>query len=375
MLRSYAVYSAVLLAASSCSMKKNMDEMHDDTHKMSGTTEGMAKTTEELKKLTEDMAKTTEALKKLTESVSKTTCIMYRSLRQGNAKASRDQDLQDIANAKDVAARLADAAAYMQGYEYQVWSPTCIDEASRDIAIEQSAREMLAKIQGFIKDRSEVGATKTSDNAEVLYALAATLHYVNPLQAQFLKGSTYEVMRPFDMLVKGIELDQARNRGEVTTTDFPPYAEIVGKYEKDAEFILRVRANFLMAYAFSIADSDSFGNGPGKVEKIWRVVTSKIFGTKWSPNVDARTETEIRDRITTSLNYAIETKDALVRLGIDPMTDKTILKLWKDADFSQVNLGEMEKSTDVKVRGKAKAIRELITARDRLLAHGASGSW
>lgn len=338
--------AAALLSASSCKMKQNLDDMHDATL---------------------EMGKTTKDMKSITEGMSKTTCVMYRSLRQGNAKLSRDQDFEDIRAANDVAVRLAEAAEYMQGYEYQVWSPTCIDETSRDVALEQSVRELLSKVQGFIKNRSEVGARKTSEDAQILYSLAATLHYVNALQGDFLKGSDHEVLRPFDILVKGIQLDQARNRGESAAENFPSWAEVVGKYEKDAEFLLRIRANFLMAYAFSIADSDSFGNAPGSVEKIWRVLSTKLFSKKWKPNLEARTATEIRERITTAMNYAYETREALVKLGIDPMTDKTILKVWKDADFSSFKLDEMDKSESSEIRGKSKVIRELEAARDRLL--------
>lgn len=331
--------AAALLSASSCKMIRNMDEMHDTTLEMGKTTKDM----------------------------SKTTCVMYRSLRQGNAKLSRDQDFEDIRSAKNIASRLAEAAEYMQGYEYQVWSPTCIDETSRDVALEQSVRELLSKSLGFSKDYSEVGATKTSDDAQILYSLAATLHYTNALQGDFLKGTQYPVLRPFDLLVKGLELDQARNRGESMAENFPSWAEVVGKYSPDAEFLLRIRANFLMAYAFSVADSDSFGNAPGSVEKIWRVLSTKLFSKKWKPNLETRTPTEIRERITTAMNYAYETREALVKLGIDPMTDKTILKVWKDADFSSFKLDEMDKSESSEVRGKSKAIRELEAARDRLL--------
>jgi len=340
-------FTAALLSASSCKLKKDMDEMHDATLGM----------------------------EKITEGMSKTTCVMYRSLRQGNAKLSRDQDFEDIRAVKDVSGRLAEAAEYMQGFEYQVWSPTCIDEASRDVALEQSVRELLSKIQGFIKDRSEVGATKTSENAQVLYALAATLHYTNVLQGDFLKGSEHTVLRPFDILVKGLELDQVRNRGESVSANFPGWAEVIGKYSKDAEYLLRIRANFLMAYAYALADGDEFGNTPSKMEKIVRVLGTKFFSKKWKPNLNARTSTEIRERITSAMKYAVETRSALISLGIEPMTDETILNVWKNADFSDFDLTTMDKSPSAKVRGKSKAIRELIEMKDRLLVRGAGGSW
>lgn len=342
-----AAFAAALLSASSCKLKKDMDEMHDATLGM----------------------------EKITEGMSKTTCVMYRSLRQGNAKLSRDQDLEDMRQRESIPGRLAEAAEYMQGFEYQVWSPTCVDETPRDVALEQNVREMIAKIQDFIKDRSKVSATQKSDNAEMLYALAGTLHYTNVLQGDFLKGTEHTVLRPFDILVKGLELDQARNRGESVTENLPTWAEIVGNYSTDVKYLLRIRANFLMAYAYALTDGDEFGNPPNAVEKIWRVASAKLLSKKWKPNLNARTATEIRGRITAAMKYSVETRAALVKLGIEPMTDETILKVWKNADFSGFDLTSMDKSPSAEVRGKSKAIRELIEARDHLLTRGAGGSW
>ncbi len=314
-----------------------------------------------------DMHDATMGMQTTTDGMSKTTCVMYRSLRQGNAKVSRDKDFDDIRNAENIAGRLAEAAEYMQGFEYQVWSPTCIGEVSRDVALEQSVRELLTKIQGFIGDRSEVSATKTSKNFQVLYAFAATLHYVNPLQADLLTNSGLETLRPLDLLVKGLEMDQLRNRGEISEANIPTFVNIVGKYRKEAEFLLRIRSNFLMAYAYSHSDSDSFGNSPNSLNKIWRIGTSGLMNRSWKPKLDATTQTIIEEKIILSLKYAIETRESLIRLGIDPMTDENLVNVWKNADFSAYDLDTMDKSSDKEVQIKSAAIRELIEIRDRLL--------
>ena len=56
------------------------------------------------------------------------------------------------------------------------------------------------------------------------------------------------------------------------------------------------------------------------------------------------------------------------------MTDRTMLKVWANADFSRIDLAKMEKGTPAD-RSRADAIQELIDARDALLAGGAGGKW
>jgi hypothetical protein len=87
-----------------------------------------------------------------------------------------------------------------------------------------------------------------------------------------------------------------------------------------------------------------------------------------------RDPTEIRERITESLRLAKETREALVSLGIDPMIDKTMMKIWKDADFSEIDIAGMEKGLG-DAPSRANAIKDLISARDDLVSGGATGAW
>jgi hypothetical protein len=349
---------AAALSLTSCGkinhMQDNMDAVKDGTEKMGKTTDDMAKTTKRM----ED-----------------TTCKMYTSLRQGDPKKSRDDDIATIESSKSVTKKLETAGKLMYGLEYQVWSLSCADISPRDVVMEQAATDLLTGIEPYVKDRSKVSATKQSGNYETLYAIAATLHKVNPLQRTYLKGTDEKIIRPLDIIVQGLKLNQQKNRGQIADDDtFPVWATSVGKYADDAQFLLRVRANFLMAYGYAVADQDDFGDSPSLLEKLWRIGSTKIANKKWTPNLDGRDPTTIRERITVSLQLAKETRDALLDLGIDPMVDNTIMKVWQDADFSSFDLDAMSKGKGDDP-ARAKAIKELMVARERLLQHGASGTW
>lgn len=331
----------------------------------------------DMKDTTNEMSETTKGMSETTKRMEDTTCKMYTSLRQGNSKASRDADMEAIRDGKNITEKLELAAKYMQGFEYQVWTTSCASVVPREIVIEQAATELLTAIQPYAKDRSKVAATtlssKSKDN-ETLLAISATLHRTNALQSQFLEGSGEKAMTPLDIVVQGLKMNQAKNRGQLTEAKYPAWATIVGKYERDATFLLRLRANFLMAYGYAIADSDSFGNTPSLLEKIWRMKSTTVLKKQWKPNLATRDATEIRERITVALKLAKQTRDALVSLGTDPMVDETIVKVWQNADFSGFDLAAMEKKGGDEP-ARAKAISELISARDALLAKGATGNW
>jgi methyl-accepting chemotaxis protein len=85
--------AAAIISLSSCSMKKKMDgmaqnteDMKNTTGKMANTTEGMAKTTEGLAKTTEEMKKTTEEMKKNVEATQKISMDLLVQNRPAVAK-------------------------------------------------------------------------------------------------------------------------------------------------------------------------------------------------------------------------------------------------------------------------------------------------
>lgn len=339
--------AAAILSLSSCKMTKKLNQMQDAAN---------------------DAGKNTDTLKKL-------TCTMYTSMRQDSAMKARAAQFEALKTDDNIEARLSDAAIYMQGFEYQVWTPDCVEvNVSRDGAFAQAAQEILTKMQAFVKDRGNASPTKSDDAHEILYSLAATLHRVNENQENLLGASGYSVIRPVDILYSGLDLDNKKNRGELVRADMPEYATVVGKYQKDALYLLRLRHNFLLAYAYAVSDADNDGDAPKFMKKIRRVLGSttilgRLFGSKWKPNLKSRTTTEIEERITLSLVLAVETRKELEKLGFDPMVNETVWKLWSKADFteySETNLTAMDNgSPEEKI--KANAIRSLLRARDAVV--------
>jgi hypothetical protein len=314
----------------------------------------------------QEMHDATMGMSKTTNEMNETTCKMYTSLRQGNSKVSRDTDIEAIRKGSNISEKLAIAAKYMQGLEYQVWSRSCNDVAPREIAFSQAVNGILTDVQEFAGDRSKVVATKRSAQYETLYALAATLHRTNDLQAFYLKGTNEKIVRPLDLIMEGLRYNRAKNRGELGQGQIPEWAALVGKYTHDAEYLLRLRANFLMAYGYAVADSDRFGNTPSLMQKVLLIGKTKFLSKAWTPKLENMDPTELRERVVASLVLAQETRKGLESLEIDPMTDETIMGIWKAADFSKFDLKAMSEKGG-EDRSRADAIQELMDARSKLI--------
>src|SRR5690606_24716318 len=116
--------------------------------------------------------------------------------------------------------------------------------------------------------------------------------------------------------------------------------------------------------AYALVDSDEFGNTPGSFKKLIRMAAKK---KAWKPKLENRTASEIETRITQALLYAVETNEALVRLGIDPMVDSTFAQIWANADFSKYDLPTKIESENPSDRIFAEAVLSRSAARDRMV--------
>jgi len=123
----------------------------------------------------------------------------------------------------------------------------------------------------------------------------------------------------------------------------------------------------LLAYAYSLADSDAFGTAPGTLAKLKRLIFSDYLYRKWTPGLASRSPTEINDRITAALIYSAETTEALQALGVDPLFDSTVFEFWERADFSSFQAERLSQSAVPKERIFGQAVLKLAAARDRVV--------
>ncbi len=229
-----------LLLLSACTLTKNMDEMHDDTRKMSGQTEQLGTISEELRKLTGEM---------------------YKDLRQGNTDQSRRNDLISLKAARSMAEKYNIASRYMASFEYQLWSSIGQDTPAHRLELmADAAKEFMMAIQEFsyggqsrpepFAYRDDVDHPSSEDDAanrqQCLNALAATLHFANPKQERLakLKGDL-EVMTLAAMFEKTFDLLGKMKAGQGSGNEIPSFAHEIMKFPEVATLVMQARYNIL----------------------------------------------------------------------------------------------------------------------------------
>ncbi len=229
----------------------------DDMEHMKNTTNGMASTTDKMASTTDKMASTTDQLNEKTGSVLDATLNMYIDMRQGNSWMIRDQAWHNLLAFKEIPAKLAEAGAFFQAMEAQLWKNEFFDDIENLEVLHVAAiDQFFRKAQDLIiQIHKEPFAKKFSTNPfsqdnrmKSLYALAATSHMVNPNEEAILKQRGIEKHSMLKLIQDSLEVRDEFN--ELGKDAFPPHVAEVLLFEDAAVYMLRLRSNFLAAMAF-----------------------------------------------------------------------------------------------------------------------------
>lgn len=353
-----------LALASSCSVKKNMDQMGDDTHKMAGTTEGMAKTTEDMKKTTEEMSKHVEGTKADSQR-------MQILLRQGQTLDARNNAIKHMEEADEMPAKLAHAVAYHEAQEYQLWIPKEEEDDKRDAMITDAVKEFFKIFASYVDDYSDFSVSSSHSSMQNMSALAGALHYNNDNQARLLreggkcpdfpvcKGNLLSMV---EIIEAGMAKKNQLNRGLIATSDLKPWELEILRKEQDVVYLLKIRYNFLVAYAYALASAEKAGDEASKFTNITRFLG--LLGTgKWTPNFLSRNTAQIEYNALV-LEYAQQTRDFLKSVGypIEDSVDNKVAKIWSRARWERIDLKSMRTSRNPGDRQKAVAITRVMAA-------------
>ncbi len=336
-----------------CGMIRNLSEMHDNTKEMNATTSGMANTTAGMAKTTNDMAKTTNDMATTTNGMAKTTAgmavttesmakyvtVTYDDLRLGNTRQARQEALEAIKTSEEMPAKMGYASEYFAAMEYQFWKPELETEEKRQAMMMTAVKDFFRKVKEYISNYDMVAPTATDPQTENLYSLAAALHYVNPAQDEALRGKdNIQTVTMLSMIEDGLRAKRDLETGVTTVDSVPAYQLEVLRQEQAAVYLLRVRQNFLKAFAFVSAASQESGNDPQKWKSIWDWIKGK-FGGNWVPNFAVRNAAQV-DYNAIVLDYAAETLNMLNSMGYDPKSDGKIKTLLQSMNVDAVDPGK-----------------------------------
>ncbi len=301
------VLAGFAVALNACDMKRNLDEMHDQTAEMNRTTQQMNETTGDMNKRTEGLENATGEL--------------YDALRQGDTLAARRSALDNMLKAEEPARKLSEAAKYFMSFEFQFWTNAHEDkgEAKRIDLATLAAREFFKDVYQFIPNgvmktdpfAYQIISTDKGNLIACLNALAVTAHYLNPKQEKRLKENpSLKSMSMYKMIEESLLAKAPIESGEKKISDYPGYVFEILSNEPAAVYLMQARYNYLSVLFL--------GRATPIAHSKWAGV--KFFARKWTLDLNKFNAAQIEE-FNMFLEGALKTKKILQQIGVKPEMD------------------------------------------------------
>jgi len=345
LLKVSALCAASTLGLSAC-LLTDMKEMHDSTvamnEKMNHTNGGMDRTNLLVK-------------------------LSYLDGRKKEAVDERNHSLKMMEESEEVAPKLKHASSFMRALEFQIFKPELENQAEREILFNEAVAEFFKLIQEYAGNRGNVSPKSTDGKMQNLYAISAALHSVNARQELEQAGTRYPVLSLLDLINQGLDTARALREGRGNARALPEYVKEVIRNEQDAVYILRIRQNFLTAYGFALSASPENGNELSLLQKGWFLIGHGRLGIDWTPVFDDRNTVQL-EYFAAVLQYALATRDALKANGYDPKTDQSILRIFKNIDWSKVEQTTPTEGEGLNLLERREAVEGLRSTITRIIS-------
>ncbi|MBY0518228.1 MAG: hypothetical protein K2P81_15065 [Bacteriovoracaceae bacterium] len=225
-----------LLLTTACSMKKNMDEMHDKTVQMAQTTENLGESTSE----TKDLLGWVATLQK-----------------QGDGFQVRNNAFHNIIESESINKKIESAIAYMYAFEFQLVSFSKIKgvdlQKLRELLAAQAVAELGKTLPEILPEGTKwpLDATKTDNNNESLMAISAVLHRINYLQTQQVSVVGLRPLSMLDLLSESLMKKAELNEGKIKRSDLTDLDKEVLREEQIFSHMLKLRYKTLPVIALA----------------------------------------------------------------------------------------------------------------------------
>jgi len=277
-----------------CSLKSNLDDMHDKTDQMAETTQTMSEQTKAL------------------ENVGSHT---YLDMRKNNTFDDRKKARDCVTNASDISTKLGCAKVYFLAFEFQAWKNEGLDDATKlDIMEDEAVEEFFQFLTvewkpSFLRDYAPL-----SPHILNLYAYAAAIHEID--RDQITQGHL-RGFKPISLL----DIIEDRLRYEYKNPGHDPdkvsnSQYYVGDFKNNAIDLMRKRITFmpLLAYAFL--------NHVEKKTSFTMIVDSLIHA---AVTIDPNKETTDRlDFIGLIMRRALMSRRFLNEIGLDAVPEDSL---------------------------------------------------
>ena len=317
------ITSCILL--SSCSVKTQLDEMHDSTVGMSHTTAEMSETTKDLAILTEGMSYTTDELNEMTAAL----LPLARTGGTAEIRNARVESMNNPIYKLNIEHKILHAGIYWQGFEFQAWSNTVVDDeftknnfyadAVEEFCLTLDSNFSAAGID--VKDLSKINpATKKGAELNILaFAVSAdkVLMYQDYLARHI---PTFKKVSFLDIIKNALLKEKAYSNGEILESELERFEHLTLRNAKKLKYFLHVRYNMLTTIALARI------NG---LDQAGLAVQARYLLKSWNAKLYKKTRAE-KEEIVEYLEMANVTKDFMTSLGEVTVVNKNINKILRN---------------------------------------------
>ncbi len=351
-------------------MQRGMDDMSKKMDALPQMLDAMAKMTEKMNKLDDMKAAMGEMntkmdalptmnqnmvdLKEFIKKMNATLDLTYADLRLIFTTQHQIDALKAMEASNDQSAKFGYAAEYMVSQTYQGWNANAESEEVRMNLMGIAVPSFFFKVTNYIANRNSFNPSGKSGQEMDLYAICATLDYINTVEIEKIKNSNYKPVTMLSMIEDALRLKQAVNKGILKITDLPTYQQEILNHEQDAIYLLRVRQNFLKGVVIAISKQHENGNPKTKVGLMINGFTSLFTGSV-GHNLDAQNISEI-ETLAIGLDKAAETEQFLVDIGVDPKNDSEVSYFLRKLDPAQID----DKASKAEVEHFNSALRRIV---------------
>lgn len=358
-MKKMALSCLVLVTTFGCSVKDDMDSMHDSTVEMNATTQemldatgrmerktaemqqttaAMAKTTDKMAEDMQSMLKTTKGMAATTEALNTTSTNTYQDLRHGNSADMRLTALEKMKAAGSQAEKITYAAHFVRAFDFQLWKAQGLDD---DAKLQEQRLDAVNEFMRIVKGICmELGGGKLTTSPmsnelrmQDLYALATVLHMVDTSDPKVLNYVGDGVQQ---LLLAGLRNKRAVDAGTIRIEDLPAYQQSVLGFEKYAIFMLKLRQNFIAAMAVSEISEKEIG-GPSTLNRL------KMLVLPWNSHTKAHNLVRLKFFVD-FFDEVLETQSMLRELGHDGRLDGKLLRVLKNLRIEEVSVESTTRS-------------------------------
>lgn len=296
----------------SCGMKKQLDEMHDSTVTMNGSTQQMKDNTEKMGDTTADMNASMQT--------------MITLLRSKEAEDTRRNAFIQLGESKSLLRKFELASVYFMSFEFQLWTLSQTDKVGqRDFFYRLAAEEFFTSITEYIEDYSfgvnGINPASKKDDQQNLFAFAVGMHYIHENQLRTHSvNPDYKVVSFYDLIEQALLKMNDYNSGVLNEGDLTPSDVVVLRNYDIAIYLMHMRYNIFSTLALSrLSKIDRKGllSNAGKLIKGWKLDLSELSRAQQIESIEY-------------LEYANEARALLDSIGIKTSLDGKINRIFKN---------------------------------------------